>query len=53
MQGRVQGKWLGNAKEIWDMMVITHERNLMTKITKMEVIKSELGRFSMKRGARP
>jgi hypothetical protein len=44
---------LQNAKEIWDTLRIEHEGNLMTKITKMEVIEGKLGRFAMKRGAGP
>jgi hypothetical protein len=44
---------LENAKEIWDTSRMVHEENLMTKVTKMEVIKGELGRFSMKRGEGP
>jgi hypothetical protein len=41
---------LDNAKEIWDTLKIAHEGNDMTMITKMELIKGEFGRFSMKRG---
>jgi hypothetical protein len=44
---------LGNAKEIWDTLKIAHEENDMTMITKMELIKGELGRFAMKRGEEP
>jgi hypothetical protein len=44
---------LQNVKEIWDMLRIEHKRNLMTKITKMEAIEGELGRFTMKRGEGP
>jgi hypothetical protein len=44
---------LENVKEIWDMLRIENERNLMTKITKMEAIEGELGRFTMKRGEGP
>jgi hypothetical protein len=44
---------LENAKEIWDTMRIANEGKLMTKITKIEVIKGELGRFAMKRGEGP
>jgi hypothetical protein len=40
---------LENTKEIWDTLRIAHEGNLMTKVTKMEVIKSELGRFVIKK----
>jgi hypothetical protein len=35
------------------MLRIEHKRNLMTKITKMEAIEGELGRFTMKRGEGP
>jgi hypothetical protein len=44
---------LENAKEIWDTLKIAHEGNIMTKVTKMELIESELGRFAMKRGEGP
>jgi hypothetical protein len=44
---------LENAKEIWDTLRMVREGNLMTKVTKMEVIKGELGRFAMKRGKGP
>jgi hypothetical protein len=44
---------LQNAKEIWDASRIAHEGNFMTKITKMEVIMGELGRFTMNRGEGP
>jgi hypothetical protein len=41
---------LKNAKEIWDTLKIGHEGNIMTKVTKMELIEGELGWFAMKRG---
>jgi hypothetical protein len=41
---------LENAKEIWDTLRIAQDGKLMTKITKIEVIKGELGRLAMKRG---
>jgi hypothetical protein len=44
---------LENTKEIWDTLCIAHEGTLMTKITKMEVIKGELRNFTMKRGEGP
>jgi hypothetical protein len=44
---------LENVKEIWDTLRIAHEGNLMTKVTKMEVIKDEQGRFAMKKGEGP
>jgi hypothetical protein len=44
---------LENVKEIWDTLCIAHEGNLMTKVTKMEVIEGELGRFAMKRHEGP
>jgi hypothetical protein len=40
---KVQG--LKSAKEIWDMLKITHEGDEVTKITKRETIEGELGRF--------
>jgi hypothetical protein len=44
---------LKNAKEMLDTLSIVHEGNLMTKITKMEVIEGEHGRFAMKRSEGP
>ena len=44
---------LKNAKEIWDTLKIVHEGNVITKVTKMELIEGELGRFAMKRGEGP
>jgi hypothetical protein len=44
---------LDNAKEIWDTLKISHERNDATMITKMELVEGELGRFAMKRGEEP
>jgi hypothetical protein len=41
---------LGNAKQIWDTLKISHEGNDATMITKMELVEGELGRFAMKRG---
>jgi hypothetical protein len=43
---------LDNAKEIWYTLEVAHEGNLI-KVTKMELIKGELGRFAMKRGEGP
>jgi hypothetical protein len=34
------------AKDIWDTFKIAHEGNDMMMITKMELIKGELGRFA-------
>jgi hypothetical protein len=39
--------------EIWDTLKIAHEGNVMTKITKMELVEGELERFTMKRGEGP
>jgi hypothetical protein len=44
---------LENAKERWDTLRTTNEGNTMTKITKMELIEGELGRFAMKKGEGP
>jgi hypothetical protein len=44
---------LDNAKEVWDTLKIAHKGNDMTMITKMEVVKDELGRFAMNRGEEP
>jgi hypothetical protein len=45
---KVQG--LKNAKEIWDVLKTTHEGDEVTKITKHETIKGELGRFFLNKG---
>jgi hypothetical protein len=45
---KVQG--LKNAKEIWDVLKITHEGDEVTKITKRETIVGELGRFILNKG---
>jgi hypothetical protein len=44
---------LDNAKQIWDTLKISHEGNDNTMITKMELVKGELGRFAVKRGGEP
>jgi hypothetical protein len=44
---------LENAKQIWDTLKISHEGNDATMITKMELVKGELGRFAMIRGEEP
>jgi hypothetical protein len=44
---------LDNAKQIWDTLKISHDRNDATMITKMELVKGELGRFAMIRGEEP
>ena len=41
---------LDNAKQIWDTLKISHERNDATMITKMELVEDELGRFAMIKG---
>jgi hypothetical protein len=47
----VQG--LKNAKEIWDVLKTAHEGDEVTKITKHETIKGELGRFVLNKGEEP
>jgi hypothetical protein len=47
----VQG--LKSAKEIWDVLKTTHEGDEVTKITKRETIKGELGRFILDQGEEP
>jgi hypothetical protein len=47
----VQG--LKNAKEIWDVLKTAHEGDEVTKITKRETIKGELGRFILNKGEEP
>jgi hypothetical protein len=44
---------LDNAKQIWDTLKISHERNDTTMITKMELVEGDLGRFAMIRGEEP
>jgi hypothetical protein len=44
---------LDNAKQIWDTLIISHEGNDTTMITKMELVEGELGRFAMIRGEEP
>jgi hypothetical protein len=47
----VQG--LKSAKEIWDVLKTTHEGDEVTKITKLETIEGELGRFVLNQGEEP
>jgi hypothetical protein len=47
----VQG--LKNAKQIWDVVETAHEGGEVTKITKRETIKRELGRFILNKGEEP
>jgi hypothetical protein len=47
----VQG--LKNAKEIWDVLKTAHEGDEVTKITKRETIKEELGRFILNKVEEP
>jgi hypothetical protein len=48
---KVQG--LKSAKEIWDILKTAHEGDEVTKITKRETIKGELGRFVLNQGEEP
>jgi hypothetical protein len=48
---KVQG--LKSAKDIWDVLKTTHEGDEVTKITKMETIEGELGRFMLNQGEEP
>jgi hypothetical protein len=48
---KVQG--LKNAKEVWDVLKTAHEGDEVTKITKRETIKGELGRFMLHQGEDP
>jgi hypothetical protein len=48
---KVQG--LKSAKEIWDILKTAHEGDEVTKITKMETIEGELGRFMLHQGEEP
>jgi hypothetical protein len=48
---KVQG--LKSAKEIGDVLKTTHEGDEVTKITKHEMIKGELGRFILNKGEKP
>jgi hypothetical protein len=44
---------LKSAKEIWDVLKTAHEGDEVTKITKRETIKGELGRFVLNKGDEP
>jgi hypothetical protein len=48
---KVQG--LKMAKEIWDVLKTVHEGDEVTKITKQETIKGELGLFVLNQGEEP
>jgi hypothetical protein len=48
---KVQG--LKSAKEIWDVLKTAHEGDEVTKITKMETVEGELGRFMLNQGEEP
>jgi hypothetical protein len=48
---KVQG--LKSVKEIWDVLKTAHEGDEVTKITKMETIEGELGRFMLNQGEEP
>jgi hypothetical protein len=48
---KVQG--LKSAKDIWDVLKTAHEGDEVTKITKMETIEGELGRFMLNQGEAP
>jgi hypothetical protein len=48
---KVQG--LKSAKEIWNVLKTAHEGDEVTKITKRETIKGELGRFVLNQGEEP
>jgi hypothetical protein len=48
---KVQG--LKSAKKIWDVLKTAHEGDEVTKITKRETIKGELGRFMLHQGEEP
>jgi hypothetical protein len=48
---KVQG--LKSSKEIWDVLKTAHEGDEVTKITKMETIEGELGRFMLNQGEEP
>jgi hypothetical protein len=53
LRGVQQGQGLRSAKEIWDVLKMTHEGDEMTKITKRETIEGELGRFVLNKGEEP
>jgi hypothetical protein len=44
---------LKSVKEIWDVLKMAHEGNEVTKITKCEMIKGELGQFVLNKGEEP
>jgi tRNA uridine 5-carbamoylmethylation protein Kti12 len=48
---KMQG--LKSVKEIWDVLKTTHEGDKVTKMTKRETIKGEVGRFVLNKGEEP
>ena len=44
---------LQRVKEIWDTLKTMHEGDMITKITKMELIEGELRRFTINKGEGP
>jgi hypothetical protein len=48
---KVQG--IKSAKEIWDVLKTAHEGDDVTKITKLEMVEGELGRFVLNQGEEP
>jgi hypothetical protein len=44
---------LQSIKEIWDTLKTMHEGDMITKVTKMELIEGELGRFTINKGEGP
>jgi hypothetical protein len=41
---------LESMKDIWDTLKVAHEGDKITKITKVELLEEELGRFAMIKG---
>jgi hypothetical protein len=46
-------QWLKSAKEIWGVLKTSHEGDEVTKFTKRETNKGELGRFMLHQGEEP
>jgi hypothetical protein len=44
---------LQTAKEIWNSLKTTHEGDMITKITRMELVEGELGKFAINNGEGP
>jgi hypothetical protein len=53
LRGVQQGARVEECQEIWNVLKTAHEGDEVTKITKRETIKGELGRFVLNKGEEP